>query len=247
MCGSLSFTFTVMPRAIALETSGRTGSVALFDDDRLVAENRFPHGLKHAAELIPMLDKLLKSQNWTPRDIERLYVSIGPGSFTGLRIGVTLAKTFAFATGARIVAVPSLQVLVRNVPADWQHAIVLLDAKRGQIFTARYANRDGRFEEEESAHLDTLAAMVARAPRPVYLLGEGLPFHEQSIPADDPAIIMTPPETWQSRASIVGQLGIERARRGEFTDPQFLVPLYIRLPEAEEKRLAAEGSALPNQ
>lgn len=229
-----------MPRSIALETSGRTGSVALFDDDQLVAENRFPHGLKHAAELIPMLDALLKSRGWTPRNINQLFVSVGPGSFTGLRIGVTLAKTFAFATGARIVAVPSLQVLVRNVPAGWQNAIVLLDAKRGQIFTARYANRDGRFVEEEPAHLDTLAQMLSRAPRPVFLLGEGLPFHQQSVPADDPAVIITPPEVWQARASVVGALGIEAARRGEFIDPQLLVPLYIRLPEAEEKRLAAE-------
>jgi tRNA threonylcarbamoyladenosine biosynthesis protein TsaB len=231
-----------MPRALALETSGRTGSVALIEDERVLAEDHFPHGLKHAAELIPMLDRLVRAQGWTPRDIEHLYVSTGPGSFTGLRIGITLAKTYAFATGAKLVAVPSLEVLVRNAPPGWQNAILVLDAKRGQIFTARYAHRDGKFVEQEPAHLDTLAAMLARAPRPVHLIGEGLPYHQQFIPSDDSRIVLTSPPSWRARAAVVAELGIQRAGRGEFTDPQALVPLYIRLPEAEEKRLAQEAA-----
>jgi len=230
-----------MPRALALETSGRTGSVALIDGDRLLAEDHFPHGLKHAAELIPMLDRLVRAQGWTPRDIEHLYVSTGPGSFTGLRIGITLAKTYAFATGAKIVAVPSLEVLVRNAPPGWQNALLILDAKRGQIFTARYAREAGQFVEREPAHLDTLANMLARSPRPLHLIGEGIPYHQQFIPANDSGILLTPPESWRARASVVAELGRQRARRNEFTDPQTLAPLYIRLPEAEEKRLAAEN------
>ncbi len=194
-----------------------------------------------------MLDGLVKARGWSPREIGQLFVSIGPGSFTGLRIGVTLAKTFAFATGARVVAVPSLDVLVRNVPDEWRHAIVLLDAKRGQIFAARYANQEGRFVEEEPAHLDTLEAMLTRAPRPVHLIGEGLQFHQPSESPADSDVIVTSSEAWQARASVVGRLGLERAARGEFTEPQRLVPLYIRLPEAEEKRLAGEAEGRARQ
>src|SRR5689334_17642556 len=88
-----------MPRALAVETSGRIGSVALADDGRVIAEESFPHGLQHAAHILPVIDSLCAARGWTPRSIEHLYVSSGPGSFTGLRIGITLCKTIAFATG----------------------------------------------------------------------------------------------------------------------------------------------------
>src|SRR5213592_2539035 len=97
-----------MPRALAIETSGKIGSIALADASRVLCEEQFEHGLQHAAKMIPMIDRLCAAQGWKPRDIEHVYVSIGPGSFTGLRIAVTAAKTLAFATGAKIVAVPTI-------------------------------------------------------------------------------------------------------------------------------------------
>src|SRR5688572_24400197 len=127
-----------MPRALAIETSGRVGSIAVVDDGRVVREEQFPHGLQHAAQIIPIIDQLTKAQGWSPRDVDELYVSVGPGSFTGLRIGVTLAKTMALATGVKLVAVPTVRVLVENAPAEARHVIIVLDAKREQIFTARF-------------------------------------------------------------------------------------------------------------
>src|SRR6478672_13273007 len=113
-----------MPRALAIETSGRIGSLAVARDGKVVAVDQFPHGLQHAAEILPRIDSLCRQQNLSPRDLDELYLSIGPGSFTGLRIGVTLAKTMALATGIRIVAVPSVEVLVRNAPQHATHAII---------------------------------------------------------------------------------------------------------------------------
>jgi tRNA threonylcarbamoyladenosine biosynthesis protein TsaB len=227
-----------MPRAIAIETSGRTGSVAIVNQDAVVTEELFPHDLKHAAELLPMIDRLVQKQGWRPKDVQELYISIGPGSFTGLRIGVTLAKTLAFATGARIVAVPSVEVLAQNAPRDSQNVIIVLDAKRGQIFTARFARQAGRLVKAEPAHLDRLTDILQRSPRPVHLIGEGLPFHQSAIPSADPSIVITPPEQWRARASAVAELGLVQSRLGNFADADTLTPLYIRLPEAEEKRLA---------
>src|SRR5688572_28669723 len=134
-----------MARGLALETSGRTGSIALVQDGNVLHEEQFPHGLKHAAEIIPMIDRLFRGQGWRPRDLEEIYVSVGPGSFTGLRIGVTLAKTLAFASGVRIVAVSSVRVLVENAPAGAKHVIIVLDAKRDQIFTARFEREGDRW------------------------------------------------------------------------------------------------------
>jgi tRNA threonylcarbamoyladenosine biosynthesis protein TsaB len=222
--------------AIALETSARSGSVALVNDDGTVlAEEQSPQDLKHAAALISILDSLTKRHGWTPRDIRELYVSAGPGSFTGLRVGITAAKTLALSLDAKIVAVPTTDVLARNAPPDARNILIVLDAKRGQIFTARYTQQGGDITQDEPAHLDTLAAMLARAPRPVHLIGEGLPYHRAALPADDPQIILTPEASWRPRAGTVAHLGHQLARANHFTDPDHLTPLYLRRPEAEEK------------
>jgi len=220
--------------ALAIETSGRTGSVALIDGDTIV-EAEFPHVLKHAAGIIPLIQELCRGRNLAPADLRELYVSVGPGSFTGLRIGITLAKTLAFATGAKIVAVPSVRVLVENAPANAKEVVIVLDAKREQIFTARFQRKDGAWIEREPAHLDSLINMLERSGRPVHLLGEGIPFHEKFIAKDDASIILTAPEAWRARASVVARIGREMADAANFVEPDRLVPIYIRPPEAEEK------------
>jgi len=209
--------------------------VALAREGAVVAEEQFAHGLKHAAGIIPIIDRLCRGQGWMPRDVEVVYVSIGPGSFTGLRVGVTVAKTLAFATGARVVAVPTVEVLVRNAPAGWERAVIVLDAKRDQVFTAVFENSDGVPVVREPAHLDDLRSVLARTPRPVHLIGEGIPYHQQSIPIDDPGVVVLPSGLWQARAGAVVDVGYAMARQGQFTAPDQLVPLYIRRPEAEEK------------
>jgi tRNA threonylcarbamoyladenosine biosynthesis protein TsaB len=231
-----------MPRALAIETSGRTGSVALVDEAGAIEEAEFPYGLQHAAGLIPLIDELCKKRGWKPADLEEVYVSAGPGSFTGLRIGITLAKTLAFATGVKLVAVPTMRVLVENAPAEARHAIIVLDAKRDQIFTARFERQHRSWLEREAPHLDPLKAMLDRSPRPVYLLGEGIPFHQQHIPAGSTDIILTSAESWRARASVLARIGDEMARAGNFADPFRLEPIYIRMPEAQEKLEAKESA-----
>jgi tRNA threonylcarbamoyladenosine biosynthesis protein TsaB len=232
-----------MSRALAIETSGRAGSVALVRDGDVVAGGHFAQGLQHAARMLPMIDDLMKKVGWSPRDIEEVYVSVGPGSFTGLRIGVTLAKTMALATGVKLVAVPSLRVLVDNAPREAQHVIVVLDAKRDQIFTARFERTsDGGWIERVSPRLSSLAEMLAESPRPVYLLGDGIPYHQKFIP-NDPQVMVTSQESWIAQAKVVAKLGRKLALCNEFADPLKLTPIYIRRPEAEEKYLAQNPNA----
>lgn len=224
-----------MSAALAIETSGRIGSVALTIDTELVAEDQFQHGLQHAAQMIPMIDRLCRAQNIQPRDLRELYVSIGPGSFTGLRIGITLAKTMWLATGVKVVAVPSVKVLVENAPPQARHAIIVLDAKRDQIFTARFDRAsDGSWHQATPAALSDVPSMLGDSPRPVHLLGEGIPYHRKFIPSD-PTVIITPEETWRARAATVARLGLAMASNNDFADPMTLTPLYVRRPEAEEK------------
>ena len=223
-----------MTRALAIETSSRIGSVAIVRDGAVVVEEQFQHGLQHAAHLLPMIDRLCRAQGWSPADVQHLYLSAGPGSFTGLRIGITLAKSLALTMGIKIVAVPTVRVLVENAPTEARRVVIVLDAKRDQIFTALFDRDEGRWLEQEPAHLDTLAGMLARAERPVHLLGEGIPFHGKFIPKDD-QVIVTDPGLWRPRAGIVASIGMEMAARQEFADPDRLTPIYLRKPEAEEK------------
>ena len=202
-----------------------------------MAEDTFPHGLKHAAEIVMRIDRLCRARGWGPADLGELYVSAGPGSFTGLRIGITLAKTMAFSLGTKVVAVPTLRVLAENAPAEARNLVLVLDAKRDQIFTARFSREGGggAWVEEEPAHLDDLPSMLGRSPRPVHLLGEGIPYHQKFIPAGDPSVLVTPQELWRPRAEAVADEGVRMAREGRFTEPDRLLPIYIRRPEAEEK------------
>jgi tRNA threonylcarbamoyladenosine biosynthesis protein TsaB len=158
----------------------------------------------------------------------------------------------------KLVAVPTVRVLAENAPADAQRVVIVLDAKREQIYTARF-ERGSRAEnggfgetalpvspcwrEAEPAHLDTLAAMLARSDRPVHLMGDGIPFHEKFIPREDAGVVVTPADTWRARAGVVARLGWEMAARGEFADAMKLTPIYVRLPEAEEKYLANCGQS----
>jgi tRNA threonylcarbamoyladenosine biosynthesis protein TsaB len=219
-------------RAVAIETSSRVGSVALVSDGRIVGEATFAHGLRNAAEMVPRIDSLLQAQGWTPQQLEEIHVSIGPGSFTGLRIGVTFAKTFAWATGARLLAVPSLAVLAENAPASSRHVLIVLDARRGQVFTARFERIGDRWEPREPARLSPLADALARSPRPILLLGEGLSVHR---PPDETDILITGEALWIPTARNVARLGSLMAEAGQFTSPQNLLPLYLRQSEAEEK------------
>jgi tRNA threonylcarbamoyladenosine biosynthesis protein TsaB len=220
---------------LALETSGRIGSVALTGDGRVLSEEQFPHGLQHAARIITVIDSLCRRHGCKPGDLAEVYVSVGPGSFTGLRVGITVAKTLALAGTVKLVGVPSLHVLAQNAPAEAAHVVIVLDAKRGQIFTASFARMGEAWSEVEPAHMDTLGAMLARSPRPVHLLGEGVAYHRSAIDPADAGVVVTDPESWRARAGAVAKLGWELARRGLYADPMTLAPLYVRPPEAEEK------------
>ena len=205
------------------------------DGSTILDQGTFPHGLKHASGLLPLINGLMQKHGWAPSSLQYLYVSHGPGSFTGLRIGITLAKTLAFTTGARIVAVPSTRVLAMNAPEDAENVLIVLDAKRDQIFTARYERQGGDWTELEQAHLDSLVDALSRSPRPMHLLGEGIPFHEKFLPEDRQGIVITPESSWIARAEVVAAIGLEMATRGRFVDVDPFTPLYIRKPEAEEK------------
>jgi len=216
-------------KLVAIETSGRIGSVAAWDGARVVTERVFEKGMQHGRELVPKLNDIVEDAGWTPDRIDVVAVSVGPGSYTGLRVGVTCAKTLAYATGAKIVAVPTLDVLARNVPAGSESICPVVDAKRKQVYGCVY---DARYRRLTDFLVLRPGELLGKLPRPVVLLGDGLETYSEVFTAE--GITIAPKASWRARASVVAELGGAMHIRGEHTDLHSLTPLYLRRPEAEE-------------
>jgi tRNA threonylcarbamoyladenosine biosynthesis protein TsaB len=230
---------------LAIDTSSRQGSVALGRGDQLLEALDLPEQRRHAVELLPVVDDLLNRHRLTPQSIGELYISVGPGSFTGLRVSITTAKLLARVTGCRLVAVPTLDVIARNAPDSapgmTRHIAVCLNAKRGQCFTGLFdRDADRGLVPRIEPSLLRPDEMLALAPRPLLVIADMPGDH-----APAPDVELADAKLAIPRARVVWQLGRQLAAQGKFVDPVQLVPLYVRLPEAEEvwqaKQKATQG------
>ncbi|MEK6677609.1 MAG: tRNA (adenosine(37)-N6)-threonylcarbamoyltransferase complex dimerization subunit type 1 TsaB [Planctomycetota bacterium] len=222
--------------SLAIETSGTMGSVAIGCDATILAGQSFATPKRHASDLMPTIDALCRAHSVFPTAIDQVFVSIGPGSFTGLRIAVTVARMMALAVGSRIVAVPTLETVAQNalcMDPTPDSAVAVLDAKRGRVYAAAFVRRMDRFEPvTQPAEVD-LRVFLSGQPEDCVVLGEGVAKHIFAIQSLGRAIL---PESFHAaRAEVVYRLGQLRAEQGQFDDARSLVPLYVRLPESEEK------------
>ncbi len=220
---------------IAIETSGRIGSVAIGRGDNVVAVKSFSADQRHAVELLPTMDRLCREQGITPQDLSDCYVSGGPGSFTGLRIGITAARALALAGAVRVIRVPTLDVIAQNaldVDDPPPRLGVILDAKRKRIYAASYARNGRRYDRVTEPQECDPAAFLAALARSAALTGEGVLFAPDAVAAG--GLHVLPPETYRARAEVVHRLARERAQRGDYDESRSLIPIYIRRPEAEE-------------
>lgn len=187
-------------RLLAVETSGTHGGIALMEDGRVVDEVCLAEGLRHARDLIVAIKEACDRAGWGRRT-DVVALSIGPGSFTGIRIAVTFAKFVAWDAGAKVVAVPTLRVLAENAPADCGRIVPILDAKRGGLFAGIFERRDhtrARRDEDVRARrgsggaLSNLEgvfgpaliepeALARRLEAPALILGPGVPKGRQAL------------------------------------------------------------------
>ena len=197
--------------SLAIETTCRAGGVALGVGDELRRVIDFDASSRHATQLIVRLRDLLAGEGLTPADVSELYVSAGPGSFTGTRVGVTVGRNI--------------------LDRPWQHAAVVLDAKEECVYAVQY-ERDGDDARPaaEPAVL-SVADFLAGTPRPIVLVGEGLGYHDLSAEGVEIAFPGDPPANYPTARS-VWHVGREMARREQFTEYHHLLPIYVRQPEA---------------
>jgi len=219
------------PYNLAIETSGRSGSVSLGLEDDLIDSVTLPHKRRHNVELIPTIDVLCRKHAVVPGEVGQVYVSLGPGSFTGLRVGITTAKMLALAGGVEVFGIPTLDVLVENAPPDAEHTAVCLNLKRDTVHSAVYG-RDGEdWSVAVEPALRTMAELLEASPRPASVIGDPLPALPDGLTQ---GVALLGPEYAVASSEAVWRLGRKASKTRCPDDPVTLAPLYIREPEAVE-------------
>ena len=220
---------------LALETSGTSGSAALLDDVLHVADLRLNPAERSAKGLAPGIQQLLQKAGWRPDEIELVAVAVGPGSFTGLRVGVTTAKTFAYAVGAAVLGVNTLEVIAAQ-SADAAHGNLIaaaIDAQRGDVYAATFRMASELNPETvEGMAIRRADAWVAGLAKGTLVTGPAL---EKHLPQFPPETATASRELWFPQASTVGRLAAAKYAAGQRDDVWRLAPLYLRPSAAEEK------------
>ena len=219
-------------RVLAVETSSLAGGAALLDGDLLVGQSLLDVRATHSERLMVAVDRLLADAGWTVRDLEGLAVAVGPGSFTGLRIGLSTVKGLALALSIPIAAVPTLDAMAATLPFAALPVCPVLDARKHEVYASLY-RWDGVAMRRAWDYLALAPDDLARRlVEPVILLGDA------AGAIRSPHARLAPPTHRAPSPATVGLLGSARLRTGDAVSPADLLPIYLRPSEAELRRRA---------
>ena len=228
---------------LAFETSAKAGSVALMKEGKLLGESYNNTGLTHSQTLLKMAEDLLSSCGYAPRDVEAVAVAAGPGSFTGVRIGVAAAKGYAWAKELPCCGVSTLEAMALTLGV-WDGIVVgVMDARRNQVYTATFRAQKGiltRLTDDRAIALGDLGEELKSLVEPVFLVGDGSNLCYNTL-KDRVSLLVLPPEhRTHQRASGVALAAERKLSSGEICDGAALTPNYLRLSQAERERLEKE-------
>lgn len=228
---------------LAFETSAKAASVALTDGQKLLGESYQNTGLTHSQTLLPMAQELLKSCGYEPCQVEAVAVAAGPGSFTGIRIGVAAAKGFAWGKELPCYGVSTLEAMAQNLGV-WQGLVVpVMDARRSQVYTATFLAEAGQLSrlcEDRAISLEDLGKELQEVTQPIFLVGDGSLLCYNTLKAAVPKLILPPEHRMHQRAAGVALVAAQKIAAGETGDGAALTPNYLRLSQAERERLEKE-------
>jgi tRNA threonylcarbamoyladenosine biosynthesis protein TsaB len=227
-------------KILAIDTSTPVGSIALAEGPLLKAQHILNVGTTHNQRLLPGIDRLLGDTGWTLNDLDALAVSLGPGSFTGLRIGMSTIKGLAWATGKPLAGVPTLDALAANVPAGPYHICPVLDARKGEIYTAIYRQGSEQVPVKFTPYMtlkpEELAGLIVAK---TVFVGDGLLSYGNHLSNQlGDRLLQAPPHLNIVHASCVAWMAWQMLRLGKHEDVSGCIPIYVRPSEAELNRLS---------
>ncbi len=225
---------------LAFETSAKSCSAAIHDGSKLLAESYQNSGLTHSQTLMVMAEDLLTVCGKSASDVTHLAVAAGPGSFTGIRIGVAAAKGFAWGAELPVYGVSTLEAMALSLGAYEGHICACMDARRNQVYNAIFLCEKGaltRVSDDRAIALADLKEELAHIDGPIYLVGDGAALAYKTLSADIDELILPPEHRQHQRASGVALAALEAMARGESADGAGLQPNYLRLSQAERERM----------
>lgn len=225
---------------LAFESSAKAASVALCRDGKLISQYSQCSGLTHSRTLLPMAEDMLKNAELTINDVDAFAVAHGPGSFTGVRIGVSTVKGLAWAADKPCVGVSTLEAMAWHAVAAGGYVCPVMDARRNQVYNALFRIENGkpvRLCEDRAIALSELIEEVKKLDAPVFLVGDGTAITEAFFREKGLDCRVAPENLmWQSAWGVA-----MAAQEKDFAESRELLPVYLRLSQAERERLERES------
>jgi tRNA threonylcarbamoyladenosine biosynthesis protein TsaB len=223
-------------KILVFDTSTNFLSLAVSNGDKVLAKSHSFMRQRHSAKLIPLMEKLLKRAKLKVKDIDYICVGKGPGSFTGLRIGITTAKALGLALEKPIVAIPSPDILAQNAEKFWGRVCTIIDARQNQVYAGIYNNCTGKMKRESKYLLLPVAEVLDKLKGEVFFLGDGIDAYcAEILKAKNIQPVFAQDKLWYPRAELAIPLALERIRTKKFDDCDSLVPLYLYPKECQIK------------
>ena len=226
-------------KILALETSAKAVSAAVSENGKILCSGYQDTGLTHSRTLMPIVEHILKNTGLTVADMDAIAVAAGPGSFTGIRIGVAAAKGLAFAADKPAVGVSTLAAMARNVAFCDGLVICAMDARRQQVYNALFEAKDGqltRLTPDRAISLEELAAELANDPRPKTVVGDGARLCFAHLTEAGISCRLAPAHLVMQNAMSVALEAEAMAAEGNLVSAQALEPVYLRPAQADRLR-----------
>ena len=228
---------------LAFETSAKAASVALFEGEKLLGEQYQNTGLTHSQTLMVMAESLLSQCGKQVEDLEAVAVANGPGSFTGVRIGVAAAKGLAWGREIPCYGVSTLEAMARGLGVFEGYVCPVMDARRSQVYNALFYVNQGaltRVTPDRAISLQELGQELKSLEKNVFLVGDGSVLCYNTLLEELQQLVLPPEHRMHQRAVGVGLAALGMIQKGESGDGAVLTPNYLRLSQAERERLSRE-------
>ena len=226
---------------LAFDSTAKVASVAVTDGDKLLATYSINNGLTQSELLLPMAENMLKELKLSFSDVELLAASVGPGSFTGVRIGTALVKGIAFARNIPCASVSTLEALAENLSGLVGIIVPAMDARRSQLYTAVFEYVSGemiRHTDDLAISISELAEILGKyADRNIYVVGDGYSVAVSELTRLGIKVCETPLILREENAYSVAKVAVKLHKDGKTTDDISHLPTYLRVPQAERERL----------
>ncbi|MDP2921751.1 MAG: tRNA (adenosine(37)-N6)-threonylcarbamoyltransferase complex dimerization subunit type 1 TsaB [Candidatus Omnitrophota bacterium] len=223
-------------KILGIDTSSKFLNIALAEDSDIIKEESFLLDRTHSSELVPKIKELLKRSRVLVKKIDAFVIGLGPGSFTGLRIGVSAVKGFGIATGKPCIGVASIDAIALNAVKDGVAIIPVIDAKREQVYAAIYCKKGGRLERKTEYLLLSVEKLMKKVKGRAVFLGDGLVLYKDKIKSLNKEAVFLEDKYWYPCAGNLIKLGLSKIKKAKKPDLAKLVPLYLYPEDCQVKK-----------